>query len=153
MSKWRGLTTDERFHKKYAIRQDGCWEWQGSVIPQRASGHNFYGVFYWDGKQGYAHRYAYEQAHGAMPEGLVTDHLCRRTRCVNPDHLEPVTHKENILRGVGACSVNARKTHCKHGHEFTKENTYIRPMSRRGRDCQTCKGKRNRISYLKLRVK
>lgn len=60
---------------------------------------------------------------GSIPKGLTLDHLCRNRACVNPVHLEPVTNRVNILRGIGITAQNARKTHCKHGHPFTVENT------------------------------
>lgn len=72
--------------------QTGCWLWQYSVSPQ--------GYARW-GKT-YAHRRVYEQLRGPIPAGLSLDHLCRVPRCVNPDHLEPVTHAENVRRGVAA---------------------------------------------------
>ena len=85
---------------------------------------------------GIAHRVAYEKAYGPIPEGLVIDHLCRNGLCVNPEHLEAVTRKENILRGEGACAQNARKTHCKRGHELIPENLIERSDGRR--DCLLC---------------
>jgi hypothetical protein len=107
-----------------------CWIWKGV----REGG---YGGIY-DRKQRYqAHRISYMLHVGPIPEGLVIDHLCRNTRCVNPDHLEAVTEQVNILRGLGTSSVFARKTHCKYGHEFTPENTYIH-KSRNSRVCRTC---------------
>lgn len=83
-----------------------------------------------------AHRVAFELIRGCIPNGLVLDHLCRNRGCVNPDHLEPVTFRENIMRGVGYTAQQARKTHCRHGHEFTVENTYV---WRGGRICRTCR--------------
>lgn len=70
-----------------------CWWWQGCKVP---SG---YGTFYYNGARHYAHRIAYELTKGFIPEGLVIDHLCREPSCVNPSHLEVVTHRENVLRG------------------------------------------------------
>lgn len=82
------------------------------------------------------HRLFYEMSRGSIPPGLELDHLCRVRACCNPDHLEAVTTRENVLRGFGACAVHARKTHCIRGHEFTDTNTYRR---RDGRECRTCK--------------
>ena len=93
------------------------------------------------GRKVMAHRFIYEIARGKVPPGLVLDHLCRNRSCVNPDHLEPVTHRENILRGVGQCAINAVKTHCKNGHELTPENTY---RQARGRGCRKCKSDRSK---------
>lgn len=111
--------------------QTGCWVWQRA---ERGSG---YGAKWHNGACGYAHRFFYERYVGPIPEGLHIDHLCRNRRCVNPDHLEAVTNRENILRGTGFSAVNARKTHCVNGHPFDEENTYIRPDG--DRDCRACK--------------
>jgi hypothetical protein len=72
---------------------------------------------------------------GEIPEGLELDHLCRNTLCVNPDHLEPVTHAENIQRGHAA---RGPVTHCRRRHEMTAENSYFdgRTGKRYCRSCQ-----------------
>jgi hypothetical protein len=101
----------------------------------------------WDGyldRYGYgkrggrlAHRLAYEQRFGPIPKGLQIDHRCRNRSCVNVEHLEVVTQRENTLRGLGPASVNAHKTHCSNGHLFDVSNTYLQPGSRR-RACRAC---------------
>lgn len=110
----------ERFLPKYEVT-DECWLWTAAI--DRAGYGRIGGA---DGRILYAHRVAYELAVGEIPKGLVIDHLCRVRHCVNPDHLEVVSQRQNILRGTAPVVENARKTHCKWGHEFTPENTRIR---------------------------
>ena len=106
-----------------------CWLWRGHVKPTG------YGQFY--GQP--AHRRVYEAIIGPIPAGLHLDHLCEVLVCVNPAHLEPVTHRENMRRR------NAKVTHCKQGHEFTPENTYQMPSgSRRCRACNRAAASRYR---------
>jgi hypothetical protein len=85
----------------------------------------------------YAHRLAYQLLVGPIPEGLVIDHLCRNPPCQNPAHMECVTHRENTLRGASPHAMNARKTHCKRGHEFTFQNTYV--DAKGCRSCLACR--------------
>src|SRR5690554_6462185 len=96
-------------------RTDDCWLWIGKINNRG------YGLFYLDRRMQAAHRAAYQLLVGPIPDGLDLDHTCRVRRCVNPDHLEPVTHRENLLRGASFAAVNAAKTHCPHGHEYTPE--------------------------------
>lgn len=113
-----------------------CWEWQ------RPLGANGYGYLASEhGTNVLAHRVSYELNVGPIPVGLQIDHLCRNRACVNPAHLEPVTQRENILRGTAPTAENARKTHCIRGHEFTPENTYTPPSRPGVRNCRACRRK------------
>lgn len=127
----------ERFWSKVQKTEE-CWFWNG---PKYRNG---YGAFHKSlpghrTKNIIAHRLAYTLVNGAIPEGLELDHLCHVRSCVNPYHLEAVTHRENVDRRT------ARKTHCINGHEFTPENIYWRPTGNKGRDCRTCR----QLSYRK----
>lgn len=128
-----------RFKDKIAPTK--CWEWRGALVRG-------YGQLKASDKLDYAHRISYELFIGKISSGLVIDHLCRNPKCVNPLHLEPVTHKVNILRGVGASAMNARKTACHNGHPFTRANTYYIPPKRLGRMCRTCNRASGRKYYL-----
>lgn len=114
-----------------------CWEWRGGS----ASGYG-YPRFSIDGRQQYAHRLAYEFRNGPIPNGYEVDHLCRNKLCMNPRHLEAVPPLVNLARNESPASVNGRKTHCIHGHEFTPENTTLRKDG--SRQCRTCRRKQNR---------
>lgn len=124
-----GLLASQRFWMKVAIVPSGCWEWTAGLWG------GGYGRFVVDGRHVQAHRWAYESLVGPIPVNLQLDHLCRNRRCVNPNHLEPVSNRENGIRGIGIAS-RALATHCKHGHEFTEENTNIRPNGTRR--CRRC---------------
>jgi hypothetical protein len=107
-----------------------CWEWLGRKTKYG------YGQFDTNNIAVLAHRWAYQYFIGLVPDGLELDHLCKNTSCVNATHLEPTTHKENVLRGNGPTAQNAIKTHCINNHAFTPENTYLRTDG--GRQCKTC---------------
>jgi len=102
--------------------------WQGK--PLLKSG---YGQIRWHGRKWQAHRLVYELSGRTIPDGLQIDHLCRVRLCVNPEHLEPVTVKENVLRGVGPSAINARKTACIRGHPLIPS-----PWNRNKRVCLVC---------------
>lgn len=127
----------ERFNARVTPGPNGCLEWTGGLNGVG------YGQFYkgrtsldQTGKT-YAHRWAYEQFVGPIPEGMHLDHLCRNRKCVNTDHLEPVTPRENLLRGESPSAHHAKKTHCPAGHPYAGDNLYIHP-TKRMRFCRTC---------------
>jgi hypothetical protein len=111
---------------------DSCWLWTGQTTDKG------YGSISEGRRSLVAHRVVYEQLVGVIPEGLQLDHLCRVTRCVNPDHLEAVTGRINTLRGIGPTAQNARKTQCPAGHAYAS----FGEIDARGyRCCSECKRK------------
>lgn len=92
-----------------------------------------------------AHRAAYEVFVGPIPVGAHIDHLCRNRLCCNPEHLEVVTQSENNRRA--GIARRANQTHCKRGHEFTRDNTFLH--ARGGRQCRECHNMRNRVNRKK----
>lgn len=122
------LTPSERFWAKVDKSGD-CWLWTAALDRHG------YGAFRTGGRHRLAHRVAYELVIGPIPEGLDLDHLCRVHDCVNPAHLEPVTRRENLARGVGFIAREIRTTHCPRGHEYSPENTYVATGSRNCRRC------------------
>lgn len=112
------------------ILPTGCWEWN---LRLDRDGYGQIGIH---GKNWLAHRASYTIFVGPIPDGMQLDHLCRNRRCVNPEHLEPVTQLENGLRGESICVKNMLKNKCVNGHEFTPDNTYIRKGGWRA--CRIC---------------
>jgi hypothetical protein len=116
---------------KWIDFQPGCWEWRG---PKASTG---YGQIGSRNRKRYAHRLAWEMLVGPIPDGTEIDHLCRNQMCVNPMHLEPVPHRENVRRGMSPSGMNARKATCLRGHPYDEANTYYRPDGK-GRFCRVC---------------
>jgi hypothetical protein len=114
----------------------GCWEWLGSKDGKG------YGQMQNNGRTYLAHRVVYEIECGPIQDEMELDHLCRNPGCVNPAHLEPTTHAENVRRGVSPPAINARKTYCKRGHPFDDENTFIAKSGKRR--CRACDRERER---------
>ena len=109
-----------------------CWLWSAAL---KGYGYGQFGPR--AGVTRSAHRWIYEEL-VADPGDLHLDHLCRTPACVNPDHLEPVTPRENALRGEGFVGREARQTHCLRGHEFTPANTYRWGPAPNQRKCRAC---------------
>jgi len=136
----RTRPTDLRFWSKVQPQPDGCWEWQGATTTGYGRFHIAHGH-----PLMLAHRYSYTTLVGPVPDGLDLDHLCRNRRCVRPDHLEPVTHRENLLRSpLTWAARRSAQTHCVHGHEFTPENTFRQHHGTRG--CRTCRNRKARAA-------
>lgn len=126
---------------EWVVQENGCWRWLHCVD------YHGYGRSSRDGRIMQAHRDVYARFRGPISDSLDLDHTCHNLddscpggpclhrRCVNPEHLDPVTHAINLRRGKGPTGANARKTACKYGHPFDDRNTYIRQGRR---DCRTC---------------
>lgn len=147
-------TRIQRFNEKWDVEEgSGCWIWKGAkVTPWRrgatANGHG-YGLFRGEKKVGMAHRFAYEHHRSPIPLGMVTDHLCRNTGCVNPWHLEMVSQRENLMRAPTALATrNVGKTTCPAGHPYSDANTYRYGTHR---FCRLCAKAHKRTYAAKLR--
>lgn len=111
-------------------KTSSCWNWLG---PRMRSG---YGRASFSGRRGLAHRISYELLRAPVPSNLQIDHVCRNRLCVNPDHLCPMTRKENLRRGIGPTGIRHRQIACKYGHPFDEKNTRIRKNGTR--QCRRC---------------
>lgn len=121
-----------------------CWMWKG------AKNGNGYGNFsLHKGITVQPYRFSYSLVHGAVAEDLEADHLCRNRECVNHEHIEMVTHKENNARGMSPSAIHARKTHCaRAGHPLFGENLYVNPQGQR--QCMECRRRARRESYRRI---
>lgn len=144
------MDTLSRFADRLEFPDSGCWLWTRGV--SRAG----YGLFHVDGES-YAHRWSFKAFNGTIPDGLEIDHTCRVRHCVNPDHLEAVSHAVNVARGMAGSAQRARME-CPRGHAYTPENTYRLKGGKRGdspiytrRTCLTCKREKAIITLEKAR--
>lgn len=132
-----------------ASKKSACWGWRKS----KRGGYGYFSVKRGDAVRVgyYAHRLVYELLVGPIPDGLTLDHACKNRECSNPDHLRPMTLKDNILDALslGMSAINSRKTHCKRGHEFSKENTCITNRKKNGRVYRSCRKCKNIIAKAK----
>lgn len=130
----------ERLHARITGEPNsGCWLWLGPMLP------NGYGKAQVKQKSYWVHRLFYQMYKGEVHAGRELDHLCRVRLCVNPAHLEPVTRRENVRRGISQFAAKMNSTHCVNGHEFSNENTMRKPDGRR--ECRTCRLARRRHRY------
>ena len=135
MPRKRG-TLRQNFERHVLRMPFGCWVWTGEILEHG------YGRVSWGPHRYPAHRVAYELYVGPIPEGMQLDHLCRNRRCVNPAHVEPVTCRENLLRGNTRAAANAAKivcTRCQKPYDFTR-------TCRDGYKRRVCRSCRNEVT-------
>lgn len=140
----RGLDGKELLdylRSRCVVTENGCWLWQGCISDGR------YGSLKYKGRIRRAHCVTYELSVGPVPDNLELDHTCKVTTCINPEHLEPVTHKVNVQRGDlkhVSGKRYAAQTHCIHGHPYEPHNLYLDKKGHKS--CRTCARDRNRAA-------
>lgn len=136
---YRGIPVEERFRSRYVVTDSGCWRWQWQI-------NSFgYAIIGYKGKQICAHVLSYLLHKGEIPEGFDVDHLCSNKACVNPDHLEAVTHQVNVARG----SLKKRQSHCHRGHLLEGDN--LGSSKNNLRYCKQCNRDKATAYYDKVR--
>lgn len=123
------VSLGDRFWSK-VDKTGECWTWTAYINPFG------YGRYWTGSTTSVAHRVSYEAVKGNVPEGFDLDHLCRVRHCVRPDHLEPVTRRENIRRGVSHVAGQMARGSCGRGHPYDSKNSYV--DGRGKRVCRTC---------------
>jgi len=142
MRRRNGISRIRRFENK-VFKTDGCWLWQGAMKRE-------YGGFWNGSKYELAHRFAYRYyKNEEIPEGKQLHHKCEKTRCVNPEHLELVTCRQNLMKSKKTIAkVNSQKTKCPQGHEYNLANTGNYKGMRYCRKCKTLNTLRwRKLSY------
>lgn len=119
-------------------KTESCWNWTGHITNAG------YGQFLFDGKTQKAHMVSYILEYGKIPNSLVIDHLCKNKKCVNPKHLEAVSQKENVNRGLAGKINNAQasKRVCPSGHKYNRINKHWHRLCRKCRSDQTIKSRK-----------
>lgn len=146
--RWPEQTTEERFWSKVK-KTEFCWIWCAGLTSTG------YGLFHLDAerrsKKIKAHRFAYENMVGSIPEGNILHHTCGNLLCVNPAHLRPLTQADHNLLGQNICKVNSDKQFCPKGHPLVEGNLRLNHLKRGQRECATCHRERERLRWHRKR--
>ena len=123
----------------FVASKTGCWLWKGKV------GKRGYGVSQQNKKAILAHRLVYEFFKRSIEPGKELHHLCGNKRCVNPEHLQPVSRKEHIELSPNAIAYkNGKKSHCPKGHQYKVDEAFLRRTGKARRFCHVCRMQQQR---------